>query len=272
MGQHTIDVIVEKTSRSLINGQQGWPEYGVARVLRWKGEQEENNGTSYVLTLVDGPQSSATAVPEISCFPVPSSLGCEEALLAVPLAAALRAWDRLRLELGEVAVYTEGGGFADLLGLVAVWRGGLPVIRLDYDSGRDPLENGERLSINDPEETLRQLQNRIKDKPGFAAIDLSGRPEVIDLLLEVAPRWGRVMLVGQTRKSVTIDFYNNVHRKGTLLLCDVFDPAMMLKKKECETYLSAAFRLLENKHIVEICARLIPAGNPTGSFLKRNGQ
>lgn len=229
----------------------------VARVLDRNDTSVKSNGMPYVLTMVDSPDASTLWVPEASCFPVPSSLGAEEALLAVPLASALYLWDRLGLELGEVAVYTEGSDFADLIGQVAIWRGGLPVIRLDHGSVGPALDQGECLSIADQEEALRRLQLRIKDKPGVAAVDLSGRPEIIDLILEVIPRWGRVMLAGRSQQRVTVDFYTNVHRKGAVLLCEAFDPLSILEKRERASYLSMAFRLVEKKDFVETCSRLV---------------
>jgi threonine dehydrogenase-like Zn-dependent dehydrogenase len=113
--------------------------------------------------------------------------------------------------------------------------------------------------MSDPEEALRQLKKRIQDKAGFAAIDLSGRPETIDLLLEVVPRWGRVMLAGRTRQPLTVDFYNNVHRKGVLLLTSIFDPASVLLHAGSAAYLAAAFRILQNKEMATICAQLVSA-------------
>lgn len=229
----------------------------LARVLAGSDNSVKNRGISYVLTMVDSPDASILVVPDAECFPVPLSLGTDEALLAVPLASAMYLWDRLGLELGEVAMYTEGSDFADLIGQVAIWRGGLPVIRLDRSSGGIPLDRGECLSIADQEESLRRLQLLIKDKPGLAAVDLSGRPEMIDLILEIIPRWGRVMLAGQSQQPVTVDFYTNVHRKGAVVLCEAFDPLRILEKKERASYLSMAFRLVEKKDIVETCSRLV---------------
>jgi threonine dehydrogenase-like Zn-dependent dehydrogenase len=214
--------------------------------------------------MTDLPMGATLSAPETSCVHVPSALGSKEAWLAIPLASALYVWDRLQLELGEVAIYTAGSDFGDLIGQVAIWRGALPVIRLDNHSvGMPSLDKGERLSMADPEEALQKLRLRIKDKPGFAAVDFSGRPEVIDLILEAMPRWGRVMLAGRTKLPVTVDFYNNVHRKGALLLCETFEHVAFFEQKESDSCLSLAFRLLEKKDIAEACARLV--GGATAS-------
>ncbi|MEQ1794005.1 MAG: hypothetical protein ABL970_07415 [Nitrospira sp.] len=258
METYTIEAIVERTSRSLDAIGAELPVYGVARVLGACAGNHRINGASHVLAVVDAPQSAQVALYESQCIPVPNSLGSDEALRALPLAMALYVWDRLQLELGEAAVYTEGDCFTDLVGQVAIWRGGCPVIRLGIDSGRASLSMEEQQLMSDQEEALRQLRKRIQDKPGFAAVDLSGRPETIDLLLEVAPQWGRVMLAGRTRQPLTVDFYNNVHRKGVLLLSGIFDPASVFHHAGSAAYLPTAFRILQNKEMAAICSQLVP--------------
>lgn len=262
MSHRTLEIIIEQTAHAVMALQKDEPVYCVARVLSGRENNVNAKGSSYVLTVVDSSQPATLAVPETACFPVPPSLNSREALLAVPLAAALRVWDRLQLELGEVAVYTEGSDFADLIGQVGGWQGGLPVIRLNHNPVGASADRGECLSISDPDEALRRLQARIKDKPGFAAVDLSGRPEIIDLLLEVMPRWGRLLLAGKAQQSLTVDFYNNVHRKGVSLFCEVFEPVSILEKKWKEPYLTAACRLLEKKDIVASCSRVVRVQEP----------
>ena len=48
-------------------------------------------------------------------------------------------------------------------------------------------------------------------------MELSGRAEVLDILLEMMPRWSRLLLAGPAGQPVTIDFYKNVHRKGAVI-------------------------------------------------------
>lgn len=259
MEKDIIEAIVEQTSYSLVASGADLPVYGVVRVLGTCAENARINGAVYVLAMVDAPRSTRVALQGSQCIPVPHSLGSDEALRALPLAMSLFVWDRLQLELGEAAVYTGDDGFADLVGQVAIWRGGSPVIRLDNDPERAPLPMGERQLMSDPEEALRQLRKRIQDKPGFTAIDLSGRPETIDLLLEAVPRWGRVMLAGRTLKPLTVDFYNNIHRKGVLLVSGIFDPSSVFHHAAgSAAYLPTAFRILQNKEMAAICSQLAP--------------
>src|SRR4051812_32583121 len=112
-----------------------------------------------------------------------------DALLA-STAQALRVWRRLQLEIGEAAVFTGVGPLAEAVGLVALWRGGLPVIRLTDAAGCD---NVETIDINDAPAALSRLRELTASAPGVAAVDLSGHGEMIAFLLEAMPRWGRVM-------------------------------------------------------------------------------
>ncbi|MCP9442486.1 MAG: hypothetical protein NNA20_07815, partial [Nitrospira sp.] len=129
MVQRTIEILIEQTAQSFGIATDG-SAYGVGRVLGTAAASRTGEKASWVLAAIDHPSSSTVVVPETACFPVPPSLGRDVALLAVPVAAALNVWDRLQLELGEVAVYTGGHPCSDLIGLVAMWRGGCPVIRL----------------------------------------------------------------------------------------------------------------------------------------------
>jgi hypothetical protein len=54
---------------------------------------------------------------------------------------------------------------------------------------------------------------------------LTGRASFGDLLLHTVPTLARLMFAGVARDRLTIDFYNNVHRKGLLLHSERFDPA-----------------------------------------------
>lgn len=257
MESRTVEAVIERTSQDFESVGRESSFYGVARL---SGEREDSswlNGSAYVLAKLEGPLRSEVVLEKSLCVPIPQFLGVQDALLAPPLALALSFWDRLHLELGEAAIYTEGDVFADLLGQVAIWSGACPVIKLCNAICKSPLVSGESQLLSDADQALHQLRHRIKEKPGFAAIDLSGRPEIIDLLLEVVPRWGRIMLAGRTRQPLTVDFYNNVHRKGVVLVSSAFEPTYPLQESQSRAYLPAAFRILQNKEMAAICSDLV---------------
>ena len=249
-----IGVVIEKVF-SAHDGQDAGSAYGVGRIDGSGG----SDGASYVLL----PMSSLgldMTVLERDCIPVPSGVDAHSALLAPPLAAALAVWDKLHLEIGEMAVYTAGVPFSDLVGQVGLWRGACPVLRLGAER-EDPPRGVTALRAGPEDETLDQLRTLISRKPGFAAVDFSGRPEVVDRLLEVLPRWGRLMVAGRPTERFTIDFYNNVHRKGAEVLCDVFDPSHALGRPQDHTvqsYFDQAYRILQNPNMAAVCRSATP--------------
>jgi threonine dehydrogenase-like Zn-dependent dehydrogenase len=123
--------------------------------------------------------------------------GAETALLAV----ALEAWDELGLELGEAALIAGDGPTARIFATAAGYRGACPVVQVGADG--KGLPGAEELA----------------GMAGVAAVDLSGRADTVDALLEALPEGARLMLAGDDSEPQTIDYYGNIHRKGVHLLC-----------------------------------------------------
>jgi threonine dehydrogenase-like Zn-dependent dehydrogenase len=261
MEPQMIEAVIEHTSASLDPLRPNSSAYGIARLVGRGLAESGLNGARIVLAKLDNPELSEVRLDTSRCVAVPQNLGASAALLAPPLALALWMWDRLRLELGELAVFTGGDVFSPLVGQVALWRGGCPVVMLSGDAHPVSQSGIDVIGTADSAGVARELRDRIQNKPGFAAIDLSGRPEIIDLFLEVMPRWGRMMLVGSTRDPLTVDFYNNIHRKGVVLLTGVFDPTRIFQEEWGATYLSSAFQILQNTEMAAICAR-VTEGRP----------
>lgn len=139
------------------------------------------------------------------------------------LAAAVGAWQELGLDLGETALVSGDGIQARMLCLAALWHGACPVVRLD---SKDPDIAGVdhcRLPEDDPDPALEALAKRLAAAPAVAAVDLTGRAVVVDALFEVLPGYARLMLAGSGGEPLTIDYYNNIHRKGITVLARRID-------------------------------------------------
>jgi hypothetical protein len=61
--------------------------------------------------------------------------------------------------------------------------------------------------------------------PAVAVAELSGRSELVDLVLEAVPPSSRLLFAGVAREAVTLDYYSNLHRKGLRLVSGVLDTA-----------------------------------------------
>jgi hypothetical protein len=149
----------------------------------------------------------------------------DAAALVPAVARALWAWDTLALELGDVAVVTDGHPHAELLALAATWYGALPVVRLSRHAVASS-HGIERVTVDDPQAAIKELSARLGDRAGVAVVDLSGRTDTVDVLLSAIPSYTRLLLAGSAREPLTIDFYNNVHRKGIDLYSGLYDPSL----------------------------------------------
>lgn len=147
-----------------------------------------------------------------------------------PVCFALWAWDQLNLEMGEASIIAGSNKFSNIFAQVAVWHGAIPCIHIGKQVKQiDGIEYIE-VNLNDPEETVKFLRDKIKHKPGIAVLDLSGQPELISILLEHLPRWGRIMFAAPVTKPLTMDYYNNVHRSGTHILSTIFDASVAFRQ------------------------------------------
>jgi threonine dehydrogenase-like Zn-dependent dehydrogenase len=183
----------------------------------------------------------------------PEERDTETTSLLPHLAVALQAWSELGLELGEAAVVSGQGPFAGLLLLVATWRGGTPV--LGWTSAEDnPFRVGAPgTESGTPLEIIRATASA---QPGFAAVDVGGNPGQIDVLLDAAPRFGRILLAAERMPPLTLDYYNNIHRKGVALLTRRFDFGTAGESsagKPGIVVMEHAKRILENPEMAELC-------------------
>jgi hypothetical protein len=145
-----------------------------------------------------------------------------KALAIHAVAKSLRLWDRLGLSLGEAVVLTGGHTWSRLVALVATWYGAVPVIMQSSDPR--PLPPGVvRFESPDRSNRAQILASMLSGLPAVVAVDLSGRADSVDLLLESIPPMSRLMLAGTAGEHLTIDYYVNVHRKGLVLISDVLD-------------------------------------------------
>jgi hypothetical protein len=158
--------------------------------------------------------------------------------LAPLVAEALRVWDTLRLELGDAALITAPSPWAGLLAEVASWYGAFPiVVSLTQDGG----DRG-------GSEQVQQLRDRLSGFPAVRAVEVSGRADAVDLLLETVPHETAVMFAGPSREPFTIDYYVNVHRKGLFLASTV------LSARRARPVDAAS------AHIAERASRLLASG------------
>ena len=224
------------------------PLFGVARVTGEPRSLAAGGPDSWILAPVASSRQATQMANEADCLVVPGYLSPERALLAPRLALALWAWDVARLELGECAVYTSGGPQGNFVAQVAVWRSGRDVLCLDFGDGSINAPGfAQVIGAAESGFAIDAVRRASATAAGFAALVLTKRSEALDLLLEAMPVWGRLMIGALQTEPATVDFYNNVHRKGVRIAAVPATPAAIfdvVRRSEASRYLERAFRIL----------------------------
>lgn len=223
--------------------------YGVATA--------EGTATGRVLALLPSPDVGTLEVESTQCIPIDGNLSAQVALHVPALALSLWAWEQMQLEIGEAAVYTAESPFEHFLGETAILRGALPVFQLGAASNYRTPDGVEVLAVG--ETLLNELKGRLADSVGLAAIDLSGKAEVTDVIFETLPRWGRLLLAAHRPTPINIDFYNNVHRKGIDMRGCSFDPLQVFdpaQRANYEVFIRRAIALLARRPETVLAKRI----------------
>ena len=214
------------------------------------------------MVLVRGIHSvdSEIRVSASDCVAIEGSIDPSLAVLVPSLAITLAFWNTLQLELGDAAVWTGGRSMSSLVGQAALWRGACPAIEIGPSTTERDATGVDTIDWTDAEAASARLAELVGRRPGFAAVDLSGRADVIDLLLEVIPRWGRLLLAGPPGPPVTIDFYRNVHRKGIVIASTTADSSRVFDARagrDIRDQLPKAVQILRNEAMAAQCERLL---------------
>lgn len=206
------------------------PVFGLCRIAR----SERSEGPFRVGQAVLAPASRNTSrqaeVDARSCIPIPEGLLADRAMLVPRLSVALAICEAVALELGDVPVCTSGGDNLHLIATLCQWRTGREVLVLDLLDGHAVAAAGcRRIDGSDPQGAIEDISRASATAPGVAAIVLSRKSEAVDILLEAMPMWGRMIIASDGTKPATIDFYNNVHRKGMSLVTGPASPAVLFE-------------------------------------------
>jgi threonine dehydrogenase-like Zn-dependent dehydrogenase len=234
-------------------------EHG-SQSLRGCGLGRVNGGR--VLFVFDSVPGGEVAVPATPPFPLPDAVDDDTAMLVPAVATVLSLWDLLELELGERAVVTGGHPWSDLAAAIGGWYGANPVFHLSDEEKKAPSSCVIGVAAAEFPSIVK-TSAAAHGGLGVAVVELSGRAEMVDLLLENIPPFSRLVLAGDRREQLTIDFYLNVHRKGFQLVSRVPDPAAALDWKldpAVARRLNRACRMLMRKERAEECRTLLSNG------------
>jgi len=189
--------------------------FGVARVTGSADQGAVPEIGRRLLAPADQDTERTILIDARRCIPLHESLLEERAMCVPALALALATCDAADLELGEMVAYTSGAAHESFVARVAQWRTVRDAIRLRLHDDTSVCPPGVRdVDGTDPQRALDLIRAAANSAPGFAAIVLGPQPEALDVLLEAMPMWGRLIIGSASSAPATIDFYNNIHRKG----------------------------------------------------------
>lgn len=160
-------------------------------------------------------------LPESRVYRLPESLGFDTGALIHIATFPLAAIRKCRLELGESAIVMGLG----VLGMIAVKllraAGATPIIAVDLVEAKraEALQNGADYALDPRKPDFADTVKRLTGGGVKVAIEVTGRGEGLDSVLDCMARFGRVALLGCTRSSdFSIDYYRKVHGPGITLV------------------------------------------------------
>jgi 2-desacetyl-2-hydroxyethyl bacteriochlorophyllide A dehydrogenase len=150
----------------------------------------------------------------------PAELSFDEATFTYLIEIALQGVRKARIELGEPTVVMGLGLIGQLALQLARLNGAFPAIGVDYLENRVALAKklGADYAINAKGVDIGKRVEEITDGKGAAVvIDATGSPLAPPTAVQLARRFGRIVLLGSTRGETTFNFYS-AHLEGITII------------------------------------------------------
>jgi len=155
------------------------------------------------LELLNGAYAEYIRVPahitRQNVHPLPESLNFAEAALAEPIACALHAVEKMRVESGETIALLGAGNMARLL-IFGLKTAGARVIVLGRDPGRLRLARAAGadavVSLTDEPDAIAAVRRQTEARGADGVIEAVGKPETWALSIGMVRKGGRVCLFG----------------------------------------------------------------------------
>ena len=161
------------------------------------------------------------AMKETNVYKLDNSISFSEGAMLHICTFPLAAIRKCRLEVGESAIVMGLG----VLGLAAVEllraSGAVPIIAVDPNPAKRELalSLGADFALDPFEEGFAERVKDITGDGAKVAIEVTGKGQGLDMVLDCMAKFGRVALLGCTRNSdFTIDYYKKVHWPGITLI------------------------------------------------------
>jgi threonine dehydrogenase-like Zn-dependent dehydrogenase len=152
---------------------------------------------------------------------IPDNVSFEEASLVNIATFPMAAIRKCKLEMGESAIVMGLG----ILGMMAIKElrlaGAAPIVAVDPVAERRALalKYGADYAFDPFEEGFAKKVKEVTVGGANVAIEVTGKGQGLDMVLDCMARFGRVALLGCTRNpDFTIDYYRKVHYPGITMI------------------------------------------------------
>ncbi len=156
-------------------------------------------------------------VKEDRTLRIPDTMSFDDASFFALSSIAMQGIRKAHIELGESVVVLGQGLVGNLALQLAKLGGGMPVIGIDMFDNR--LETSQKcgadLTFNPSQVSLEEaVRNATDGKGADVVVESTGNPQAVSTAIDLAGKYGRVILLGSTRGTTEVNFYSGVHRKG----------------------------------------------------------
>lgn len=195
--------------------------YSAAGIVAAVGEGVRSVSVGDRVACVNTNHSQYCVLKEDLVFPMENSISMREAALTHISIFPLAAIRKCRLEIGESAIVM-GLGLLGLLGVMELRAAGaVPIIAVDpIQSKREQaLSLGADYALDPFAPDFAQTVKQLTGGGASVALEITGKGQGLDMVLDCMAPFGRVALLGCTRSSdFSIDYYRKVHGPGITLV------------------------------------------------------
>lgn len=194
--------------------------YSGSGVITHVGEGVDEYQVGDRVMVHGGGHGSCCTVPLREIVKLPDNVSLQDAAFVIIAGFSLAAVRKAKVELGHTVLVAGLG----LLGLYAVQylklSGALHVIASDFDPERRALaaKLGADVVLDPADSHWAEQVKAVAPAGVDSVIEVTGNDKALIDCLHVTKKFGRVILLGCTRKLTHIDFYHDVHVPGIELV------------------------------------------------------
>lgn len=202
-------------------GFPSWSGYSGSGVITHVADDVKDLKTGDRVMVHGGNHQQFCTVDRKEVIKLPDEVDLKQAAFTVISGFSLAAVRKAKVEIGHNCLVCGLG----LLGLFSVQylrlNGALNIIVSDLDPKRRQLalKLGADVALDPSEENYIEKVKSFTGNHGVnSVIEVTGNPDALKACLKCTQKFGRVILLGCTRKITEVDFYNDVHRPGIELI------------------------------------------------------